>query len=148
MTAKHIEQIIREKERRLDEKIDLTERYLAERCVRIEAQISAADKLLSLANESSKVAVEKADAAIAHRFDSYNEFNQRMTAMSATFFTTSAHDAFRLGIDSWRTEVNSRLDKKEGQGQGVRLTGSVIFGGIMLTATVVGVVVAFISRMH
>jgi thiol:disulfide interchange protein len=138
----HMETLFNEKVKRLDDKIDHTERYLAEKCEALRAQILATEKLLVTAQDSAKEAVKIANDSSKIRFESFNEFNTRITQMTATFFTIPAFEQFRNSIDSWKLDVNKRLDWRGGESSGIKLTGSTILSGLVLISLLIGIIVA------
>ncbi len=136
------EALFNEKVKRLDDKIEQTERYLVAKCDKIEAQAAATERLLIAAQDAAKQAVTIANDSSKIRFESFNEFNTRITQMTATFFTIPAFEQFRASIDSWKLDVNKRLDWRGGESSGMKLTGSTILSGVVLISLLIGIIAA------
>lgn len=143
------EALFNEKIKRLDDKIEQSERYLAERCDKIIEKVGATEKLLTVTQENAKEAVKIANDASKLRFDSFNEFNARIAQMATTFFTIPAFEQFRNSYDSWRGDINKRMDRREGESSGIKLTGSTIMGGmafLVALATLAVIIAAWLSK--
>ena len=137
----HLNNLFNEKVRRLDDKIEQTERYLVEKCIKIETQAAATERLLLMTQQAADKAVGIANEASKLRFESFNEFNTRITQMTATFFTIPAFEQFRISFDSFKADTNRKLDKREGESAGIKLTGSTIISGVMFIAALIGIIV-------
>lgn len=139
------EALFNEKIKRLDDKVEQSERYLVERCAALNEKITAAERLLTVTQENAKEAVKIANDASKIRFESFNEFNTRITQLTATFFTIPAFEQFRLSFDAWKLDTNKKLDRREGETTGVRLTGSTIVSSMIFLAALAAVV-AWLSK--
>jgi hypothetical protein len=139
----HLEALIAEKSARLQDKIDYTEKLLEEKFRRLESNIVSTEKLLSMAQDAAKEAVNKADEATKTRFSSFNEFNERMNQLARTYLTIPAFEQFRDAMESWKAVTSTRLDRREGESTGVRLTGSTIVALVVALSALLGIIAWF-----
>jgi len=91
--------------------------------------------------DSSQTAIQKAETATEKRFEGVNEFRAALSDQAAHFVTREAMaamaDKFDTQISQYRKDLETlgrRLDVREGQSQGSRLTT-----GILVTVTTVAV---------
>jgi hypothetical protein len=91
--------------------------------------------------DSSQTAIQKAETATEKRFEGVNEFRAALSDQAAHFVTREAMaamaDKFDTQISQYRKDLETlgrRLDVREGQTQGSRLTT-----GILVTVTTVAV---------
>jgi hypothetical protein len=138
-------ELFNEKVKRLDDKIDQSQRYLIGRCEKLNEKILATEKLLSTVQDNAKEAVKVANDSSKLRFESFNEFNTRMTQMTNTFFTISSFEQFRNAYDSWKLDTNRKLDRREGESQGIKLTGGTMMSAVMIIAALMAIIAGVIS---
>lgn len=67
---------------------------------RIDSDIKHNADVMKIVHESAKEAVTKAETANSKRFDSFNEFNQRMNDLSATYLSRETYGASQAGIEN------------------------------------------------
>lgn len=139
----HLEALLTEKFARLQDKIDFTEKLLEEKGRRLESNIASTERLLSMAQESSREAINKSDEATRTRFSSFNEFNERMNQLARTYLTIPAFEQFRDAMESWKSVTSTRLDRREGESTGVRLTGSTIVALVVAISALLGIIAWF-----
>lgn len=88
---------------------------------------------------NSKEAVAKADAATEKRFDSVNEFRGQMSDMQSGLMPRSETESQIKSISEKIDSLQTRIDKSEGSGYGVKQSWTVLVGGLAALATVVAV---------
>lgn len=67
---------------------------------RVDSDIRHNADVMKIVHESAKEAVTKAEVANSKRFDSFNEFNQRMNDLSATYLSRETYGASQSGIEN------------------------------------------------
>jgi hypothetical protein len=108
---------------------------------RAQARNSALEEKVQAAFESSQTAISKADVATEKRFEGVNEFRAALSDQASHFVTREALAALADKLESQLVQyrrdieqITKRLDLREGQTQGTRLTT-----GILVTVTTVAV---------
>ena len=98
-------------------------------------------EMVETAFENAQTAITKADIATEKRFEGVNEFRAALSDQATQFVTRDAMvalaDKIENQIDQHRKDMDGiirRLDLREGQTQGSRITG-----GILVTVITVGV---------
>lgn len=123
------------------------------------AQINAAEKLsdqrfqamkeqVAAAFESSQRAIDKADEATEKRFEGVNEFRAALSDQATRFVTTetllSLGEKLEAAIERNRDDLDKlskRIDLREGEVSGSRLTYGTLAALLAAFATIIGILV-------
>jgi len=129
------------------------------------AQINAVEKRADMRFEamkaqvesafaSSQLAINKADEATEKRFEGVNEFRAALSDQAAHFVTNqqlaALGEKLQASIDRNQDDLialSKRIDLREGQVQGSRLTYGNIAAMIAVAATIVGLLVLVASHI-
>lgn len=129
------------------------------------AQINAVEKRADMRFEamkaqvesafsSSQLAINKADEATEKRFEGVNEFRAALSDQAAHFVTNqqlaALGEKLQAAIDRNQDDLialSKRIDLREGQVQGSRLTYGNIAAMIAVAATIVGLLVLVASHI-
>jgi hypothetical protein len=97
---------------------------------------------------SSQRAIDKADEATEKRFEGVNEFRAALSDQATRFVTTetlaSLGDKLEASIDRNREDLNTlatRIDLRQGQDVGSKLTWGSVMAVIAAIGTIVGILV-------
>ena len=98
---------------------------------------------------SSQLAIDKADQATEKRFEGVNEFRAALSDQATRFVTNQTLDALgdklQSSIERNREDLDNlarRLDLREGQDTGTKLTTGAMVGGLTVLVLIIGVIVA------
>ena len=58
----------------------------------------------------------------------------------STSMTLAAFDQFRKAYEDWRSTITTRIDRKEGETSGVRLTGGLVLSIILAVSAGLGII--------
>ena len=142
----HLESLLKERYERLVDRLTALEALVEEKIKRMEALIESSERLLASTQDSAKEAVKTANEATQIRFNSFNEFNQRMNDLARTYLTIPAFDQFRKAIEEWKSLTSTRLDRREGESSGLRMSGSVLIAIIAAISAFLGIIAWFAGR--
>ena len=119
-----------------------------EREKRYDERFKAMEKSTDAAFQSSQRAIDKADEATEKRFEGVNEFRAALSDQATRFVTnetlTALGDKLQASIDRNRDDISTlstRMNLREGEVQGSRLTYGNIAALIAVAATIIGIVV-------
>ena len=117
-----------------------------------DARFEAMKQMVDNAFKSSQEAIRKAEAATEKRFESVNEFRAVLTDQQRHLVTrdvlNSVADKLQASIDRNRDDLDSlakRLDLREGQEAGQRLTMGTLVAIITVAVAVIGAVVVIVN---
>jgi len=115
---------------------------------RADARFEAMKEMVDAAFNSSQKAIEKADFATEKRFEGVNEFREQLSDQASRFVTRETLDALiaKLETQIERTHEDldvlaKRVDVREGQVQGNRITVGNLVTAVTLAVAVIGVLV-------
>lgn len=114
-----------------------------------DAHFAAMEKAVDAAFKAAEVATTKAEVADATRFESMNEFNTRIDTILANTATRESVEALNeklMGEISRNRDdllaLGKRIDLREGQSMGSRVTTATLVTVVLVAVAVIGVVVA------
>jgi DNA anti-recombination protein RmuC len=126
----HLTELIRQTEKRSDERFE------------------AMQKAVDAAFASSQRAIDKTNEALDKRFEGVNEFRQTLSDQAVTFVTkdsmSALTDKLQASIDNNRRDLDAlakRLDLREGQEAGSKLTTGTLVTIITVGVGVIGLIV-------
>lgn len=90
-------------------------------------------------------AVSKAEIASEKRFDSVNEFRAQLTDQASTFLTRAESMQRTDTINEKITALEKRMDRGDGQGEGLHSGWGFIVGGVGVVAGVIGIISAILA---
>lgn len=142
-----------------DLRLMLDERHTAQSKA-IDAALASADRAMLAALHSAEKAVDKAETATAHRFDSVNEFRQQLNDQTATLMSreeglaliknlTQNYETtiFRLTerITALELRLSSRLDVRQGELEAGKVLSATQKNNLSITVAIVAVLVTALS---
>ena len=142
-----------------DLRLMLDERHTAQSKA-IDAALASADRAMLAALHSAEKAVDKAETATAHRFDSVNEFRQQLNDQTATLMSreeglalvknltqNSETTIFRLTerITALELRLSSRLDVRQGEFEAGKVFSPTQKNNLSITVAIVAVLVTALS---
>lgn len=111
-------------------------------------------EMVESAFESAQTAITKADIATEKRFEGVNEFRAALSDQASQFVTRDAMASLADKIDSQigqhRKDLDAivrRLDLREGQAQGSRITTGILVTVTTVAVGVIGLVVVVASYL-
>lgn len=152
------------------QRFDSQEKAIAEATYRTERAIAEADKRYQERFDSQEKAIAKAEKSMQERLSAMNEFRQSLSDQSAKFATADSVDRrfvtitekldvlegrFNLvmpraeaitRLESQEKALNmlaARMDRTEGQSQGIGQGWQIVVSGIAIIAALVGIWIAF-----
>ena len=115
---------------------------------RADLRFEAMKEQVAAAFASSQRAIDKADEATEKRFEGVNEFRSALSDQATRFVTTETlkalGDKLEAGITRNREDLDalsSRIDLRQGQEVGARLSYGNIAALLGVAATIIGIVV-------
>ncbi len=111
------------------------EAILGERFERINDRFTAMD-------ESIKVAATEMN----RRLEGMNEFRAQINSAETKFMTRQEWDSAHRLLESQVRALETRLDRKEGETSGVRMTGNAMVAVVIAIAAVLGIITWFATH--
>lgn len=115
---------------------------------RIDQRFVAMQAAVDAAFDNSQRAIDKADTATEKRFEGVNEFRAALSDQATRFVTAetmaAVNEKLEAAIQRNRDDLDAlskRVDRREGQTEGSRLTTGWIITAVGLAATAVGIFV-------
>jgi uncharacterized protein with von Willebrand factor type A (vWA) domain len=119
---------------------------------RSDARFDAMQQAVDAAFASSQRAIDKTNEALEARFEGVNEFRATLSDQASNFVTKDAlaslTDKLQAAIDQNRKDLDAlekRLDLKEGQEAGSRLTTGTLVTVITVGVGVIGLIVVIVG---
>lgn len=135
--------------------VSLREYLLAEIAAaesRADLRFEAMKEQVTVAFQSSQRAIDKADDATEKRFEGVNEFRAALSDQATRFVTTETlqalADKLEAAIERNRADLDKlaeRIDLREGEVTGSRLTWGNMAALVAVSATALGIVVVLVN---
>ena len=122
------------------------EAILGERFERIKDRFEQSDKRIDERFYSMSEALRIAASEMNRRLEGMNEFRAQINAAENKYMTRQVWDSAHRLLEAQVRTLETRMDRKEGETTGVRLTGSLIMTLIIATAAVFGIITWFITH--
>ncbi len=121
---------------------------------RSDLRIDHLKEIVDEAFENAQKAIDKADTATEKRFEGVNEFRAALSDQAAQFITRDALEAtadkIETQIQQQRKDIDAlarRLDLREGQSVGTRLTTGVLVTVATIAIALVGLIVVLANYL-
>ena len=121
---------------------------------RSELRFEAMKEQIDAAFKSSQLAIDKADTATEKRFEGVNEFRAALSDQATRFVTSETlyalGDKLQASIDRNREDLTSlanRINLREGEQTGSRVTRGALYAGLGAFATVIGLLVVLVNYL-
>ena len=122
------------------------EAILGERFERIKDRFEQADKRVDERFESMSEALRIAATEMNRRLEGMNEFRAQINSAESKYMTRQEWDSAHRLLETQVRAPETRIDRKEGETTGVRLTGSLIVTLIIAAAAVFGIITWFFTH--
>jgi len=122
------------------------EAILGERFERIKDRFEQSEKRIDERFESMGEALRIAASEMNRRLEGMNEFRAQINAAENKYMTRQEWDSAHRLLEAQVRALETRMDRKEGETTGVRLTGSLIVTLIIAAAAVFGIITWFITH--
>ena len=96
--------------------------------------------------KAMQAAIDIASTEMNRRLEGMNEFRAQINSAESKYMTRQEWDSAHQLLGSQVRALETRLDRKEGESSGVRLTGSLIVTLIIAAAAVFGIITWFITH--
>ncbi len=152
----HVRQLLEERDHRYQVRYDLVkdgvsalmteadkryeQRFIAQQEA-IQAALLAQKEVVQAALIAADRAVAKAEMASEKRFEGVNEFRATLSDQAANLMPRAEAEARIQAMSDKLGEVADRVNRSEGQGQGVAISWAVLVAVIGIGLTIVGVMV-------
>ncbi len=120
---------------------------------RSDARFEAMKQTVETAFANSQVAIGKAEEATAKRFEGVNEFRSALSDQASSFVSRTTLDALveklENQIERNRADLDSlakRIDVREGQLQGSKVTIGNLIALVTVAAAIIGVIVVLANQ--
>ena len=122
------------------------EAIIGERFERFAERIASMERLLEERISGMSHAVSIASVEMNRRLEGMNEFRAQINASEMKYMTRQEWDSAHRMLEQQVRAIETRLDRREGETTGIRMTGSLLMTIIVAAAAFLGIVAWFMTH--